>query len=639
MLESLVAHIGIAHGAGAALVSLAIFYLVGILLMPRSMQSRVRWPDCVALAIALYVVLCWVAVSAWHTPVIYVASLFAAVAWLLLVLRLRWALRPLRARLLHPATRRWLIEFCLLYVLAYILIRPAPGRGLLPLAPEGSLDLVTYARYARQVLEIGIPNVELAAFDYMRSPAGIFLLAWQSLQFGRDPLEAAIPVLFMLAALFGMMAAEAVRAAFSVSKRAAFAIAALGMCAPVFRWSLTTYSLAELMTATALLAGVGALVRAASRKQPAGLLPSIAACGVLLWFAAPTSAWRPASIATGFSEIWSMFSPAALAGLPQSTPIGARTSASSIVATALVLAVVPLLWAAALYVFRRSGVVERIASSETDRQLACSLAAYVVAAIVVGNVAIHAVHGPETIRRSGAWRQLGEVSRTQFQGITLRVTDQPDGLSTALALYYLRDRKAEVFGPDTTPESLSFDTVSRQQPMLIQDFSCDGVGHSDTVSVRGVGCLLLAPPSMTLEEPYHFNRTYLFLTYDRTERDPNGRWNTSPTLNLEVTADPQRARLDSDRFMNVLVHPFLPEGVKPHRLVLRWGAGQHGEILVADRRWFSLPVRSGDWHGNRLWKLPIAIDIPDGKKILFQAITLTESPSGEVIAPAARPIR
>ena len=175
------------------------------------------------------------------------------------------------------------------------------------------------------MLELGTANVELAPFDFMRSPAGIFLLAWQSLQFGRDPLEAAIPILFMLAALFGMIAAEAVREAFSVSKRAAFAIAALGMCAPVFRWSLATFSLAELLTATALLAGVGALVRAASRKQPAGLLPSLAAIGALLWFAAPGSAWRPAAIATGFTEIWSMFSPAALVGLPQSTPVGART--------------------------------------------------------------------------------------------------------------------------------------------------------------------------------------------------------------------------------------------------------------------------------------------------------------------------
>ena len=49
------------------------------------------------------------------------------------------------------------------------------------------------------------------------------------------------------------------------------------------------------------------------------------------------------------------------------------------------------------------------------------------------------------------------------------------------------------------------------------------------------------------------------------------------------------------------------------------------------------PVRSGDWHGNRLWKLPIAIDFPDGRTILFQEIALTESPRGEVIAAAAQP--
>ena len=48
------------------------------------------------------------------------------------------------------------------------------------------------------------------------------------------------------------------------------------------------------------------------------------------------------------------------------------------------------------------------------------------------------------------------------------------------------------------------------------------------------------------------------------------------------------------------------------------------------RQWFSLPVGSDDWTGNRLWTVPVAIDFPDGSKILFQETALTESPRGRL---------
>jgi hypothetical protein len=153
------------------------------------------------------------------------------------------------------------------------------------------------------------------------------------------------------------------------------------------------------------------------------------------------------------------------------------------------------------------------------------------------------------------------------------------------------------------------------------------VGHGDAVSAPGVGCLLLAPPSMTVGTSYPFNRTFLFLNFDRmSARDPGGRWNAQSTLNLRLTADPQRAPLNRDMYLNFLVNPFLPAGVKPQRLVLRWGADKRGEALIADRQWFSLPVGSEDWSGNRLWTVPVTIDFPDGRTILFQEVALTEAP-------------
>ena len=72
------------------------------------------------------------------------------------------------------------------------------------------------------------------------------------------------------------------------------------------------------------------------------------------------------------------------------------------------------------------------------------------------------------------------------------------------------------------------------------------------------------------------------------------------------------------------------------RLMVRWGRNRRGEVMVGGRQWFSLPVGSDDWTGNRLWTVPVAIDFPDGSKILFQETALTESPRGRLAGMAQR---
>jgi hypothetical protein len=187
-----------------------------------------------------------------------------------------------------------------------------------------------------------------------------------------------------------------------------------------------------------------------------------------------------------------------------------------------------------------------------------------------------------------------------------------------------------VIGPGASLNQLPFDNVSGQQPMFIQDFGCEGVGHDDTVSTPGVGCLLMSPPAMTVGASYPFNRTFLFMGFDRmTAREAGGRWNTESTLNLRLTADPQRGRLDRELYLNFLVNSFRPAEAEPERLVLRWGDGRRGEIQVGTQQWFSLAVVSADWVGNRLWRVPVAIDFPEGRTLLFQEVSLTESPRGD----------
>ena len=627
--------LSLTHGISAALISIAAFYVTGLLLLPRRWQSSIRWPDSIVLGLTFYVLLCWVATSSRNIPVMYVMLVFGAAVWGLAAVRFRWLQTTLGSPRTNPEIRAWLFAFTVLYVFAYLLVRPPAGSAVLTLPPDGALDLVTYARYAKHLLAFGTANVDLASFGYLHSPASAYLLAWHSLLFLGDPLDAAMPLLFMLAALFGMIAVELARSVFGLSWRAAMVIAAIAVCAPMFRWTLATYSLGELLSATSLLYLAGVVGRVAStRSLDGGRILGVGAGSTLLFFSAWSAAGSLGSIARGVVEVGRHFSPLALFGFPSGTPLAAKAPEFLGSAVLVVLPFVPLVWAAASWALHRSPAVGPLGTSSVDRRLARALVVYVAAAVIVGNVAVQAVRGRTAMHWPGAWRELNQIGRMPFRAFTLKVVDQPNGLSTALAMYYMPGRKAHVIGRGVSADDLPFENVSRQDPLFIQNFGCQGVGHGDTVSARGVGCLLMAPPSMTVGTSYPFNRTFLFLKFDRmTARDPGGRWNTQSTLNMRLTADPQRARLDREMYVNFLVNPFLPADAKPLRLMLRWGKGRRGEVLVGERQWFSLPVGSDDWSGNRLWTVPVAFDFPEGRTILFQEVALTESPRGQVAGP------
>lgn len=629
----LVAHaLSIAHGLAAAFISMAVLYVAGLALLPRRWQSVARWPDCIFASLAVYVVLCWVATTSRNIPLMYVLAVFGVALWGAIALRFRWLQGTLSPSFKDPEPRWWLLRFSVIYLFAYLLVRPPAAPLFLSLSPNGSFDLVTYARYAKHAMWFGTANIDLATFEFVRSPASAYLLAWHSILFLGEPLDAAMPALFMVAALFGMVVSEIARGVFGLSPRAAMGIAVIAIGAPVFRWVLATYALGELVAATALLYLLWVVCRVvASRKAGAQLVASAIAGVVLLLFADGVSFAWAAGIFDGVAEVARHFSLLAVFGLPSGPPADAPGDAVRSAAVVL-LPFVVFVWAATASALRGAPAIDRFVHSASDRQLLKALVAYVAAAVIIGNVAVEAYRPVPRQRWSAAWRQFSQVGRMPFRALTLKVPDLPNGLSTALSLYYLPGKKADVIGRGVAVDRLPFETVSRQQPMFIHQFGCEGVGHGDTVSVPGIGCLLMAPPGMTLGTAYPFNRTFLFMDFDRmTAREPGGRWNIDPTLNIRLTTDAERAQLSRDLFINFLVNPFLPPGVKPLRLVMRWGKDRRGDFLLGEREWLSAPVTSADWSGNRLWTIPIAIDFPDGRTILFHEVALSDAPRGRLV--------
>jgi hypothetical protein len=143
-----------------------------------------------------------------------------------------------------------------------------------------------------------------------------------------------------------------------------------------------------------------------------------------------------------------------------------------------------------------------------SRKMTALLAATAVT-IVCGNLLFHALADPALVRFAGAMRNIAQVDRLPFfRELTVQM-DSRDEFQTWLALYYLPSKLVHVVSRSFRPsEPLSFELISRERPLLLQGFWCEGVGHAENATVPDVGCLLLAPPSLVPDTPYPFNRTF-----------------------------------------------------------------------------------------------------------------------------------
>lgn len=284
-----------------------------------------------------------------------------------------------------------------------------------------------------------------------------------------------------------------------------------------------------------------------------------------------------------------------------------------------------------------AGGLHLIRQSWASRRATVMMAGLAVG-LVGGNLAMHAWRDPSLLVFPGALGHIKQVNDTpSFREMTIRMDERPNAFQSLLALYFLPAKRvhvvSEIFSPS---EPLDLRQISRARPLLIQGYSCEGIGHDETMPVEGVGCLVLAPPSLVTEVTYPFNRSFMFIEFDEmTAREAGGRWNTRSTLSLTLTADPRRASLARAGYVNFLIQPFLPAGTKPQRLVFSWGNDRHGETVIADREWVSLPISTTDWEGEWLRTLPIAIGFPDGRTLLFQELSVTAAPSGRVVSAAA----
>ena len=637
--------IAVVHGIAAALACAGGFYLAGLVLADRRVGALAGAASFPVIGAAAYVVTCWVAVTARHMPLTGVSAAFAAVVTSLAVLRFR-ALKPIIT--MHIVNRMFAagtLLFAAFYTLAYLLVRPPAAELLLPPTSTGQINLVTYARLARNLIVWGSPDLAAATFDFSRSPAVAVLLAALSVFYHDDPSSAALPLQFAAVALVGVAAFSISRSLFRLSTIASLTIACILLTSVYVSDVADTYRLETAFTvpialyliwATANMRADAAAVDLALTFVPGyalllltetAALPGVLALQALLIggriFASRAAARLAVAAASALVVVLLAFHDQVLASVTH------FTFAVDIQSAGLVLAIL-VMSAVAHTAFNTSWPV-RLLPAAADQKLVNALTAYVAIALIVGNVATHALTPRDAaVRIPAAWQNVERLNERSPRDLTLKLAREPGEILAELVRYYLPRTNLHVIPADARLPD--FGAIYRQSPLLIQNFGCEGVGHDDTVAVQEVGCLLLAPPSVTLDTSYPFYRTFLAIDFNNmSNREAGGRWSTRRPLRLTLAADPERARVDRSLHVNLLVNPFLPEGVPPQRFLVTWGANRKGVVEVSEAGWVSIPVDSGDWAGNRVWTLPIVIDFPDGRTILFQQLSLSEIARGALV--------
>ena len=522
---------------------------------------------------------------------------FAGGVLILAIVRMGRVAAALKSGRARGTLRSNVLLFVFFYVLIYALTRPPASDVFLPPAWSGDRDLLTHIRYAKHLLMFGSPDLDAASFDYLRSPAVSHLLAGFSLAFDQDPLSAAMPALFGLVALIGVSVVSFCRSVFSLSMPTAIVISCIVTTNPYFKHVASEYQLQALAAIPILLFLLWLMVRgaASSSKAERALVATLMSSYALFWWS--------------FNHL-------------------DRTGAVNV--TVIVFGIV--LVGGGVHLVGREDVLGRFARTPSDRRLTVAAMSYAAIALIVGNVAVQASRERATLRMPGRWRGIEQLEKAHFGEITLKIEHDPHGLLTAMTRYFLPDKKVHVIAPRVRVRDLPFETVSRESPILIQNFGCEGVGHGDVIPISGAGCVVFAPPAFELDKPYAFNRTFLFLSVDgMTTREPGGRWNIGRAVPLTLIVDPERVRVDRDLYINLFVNPFLPPDVKAQPLTLKWGSNRAGETAVDAQGWVSIPISAGDWSGNRVWRLPMTVGFPDGRTMLFHDLLVSEKTRGRVV--------
>lgn len=263
------------HGILASSISFIFFFLAGIACLPRQIIVHNRFPFLFGLVgFSFLSILCFYSLQ-------YNISLYIVFEWfsigisLILIARISTLIKLLQNNLLQylNIALTWLIAYIFLYTLTYIFLPQPDPNQYIPVNHIGNTDIFNYINITQDLFSLKdstlastyINPFHLPYSDpfwaYYQTPGVFYFNAWMSLFYGGNSLNAAMPILYTIVSLIGLMIAYYCHYFFRCSRLISVGIAAIILCGTFYRFIIGFYFLSSLMGTVIWLACIIAVLQ------------------------------------------------------------------------------------------------------------------------------------------------------------------------------------------------------------------------------------------------------------------------------------------------------------------------------------------------------------------------------------------
>lgn len=252
----------ILHGTLSGILSFLFFYSLGAFFLSKKQLISGKFPIFPAfLGATFFSVLCWYAVQKGIPLQIFFQWLllfYMVIFCMSLVLRNSCSDLFKNLILKKEIILFWFFAYIILYSLIYIFLPEPDSRYYLPITHINNLDIFSYINVTQDLL-LGHTNIaHMSYLDtggvYYQTPAAYYFHAWIAFFYNNNALNAAMPTLYTIASLIGLMIMYYCHRFFHCSRWVSLGIAAIVLSGSFYRYIMGFYFLSSLMGTVVWLA-------------------------------------------------------------------------------------------------------------------------------------------------------------------------------------------------------------------------------------------------------------------------------------------------------------------------------------------------------------------------------------------------
>lgn len=248
------------YGVGMSLTSFVFFYGLGLVCLSKK-ESFFAFPAFFGAAI--FSIVSWYCVQ-WQVPLYHVFQ------WMIIYVCAMALCR--RINIFKTSGLFWVGAYILLYLLATLFLPEPDTHRYLPIIRLGNMDIFSYINITQHLLLAGPSNLNHISYIdptwiYYEAPAVYYFHAWMAFLYQNNAMDAAMPTLYAIVSLIGLMITYYCHHFFRCSRFVSLGIAAIVLSGSFYRFIIGHFFLSSLMGTVVWLACLIALLQCYMKKQ------------------------------------------------------------------------------------------------------------------------------------------------------------------------------------------------------------------------------------------------------------------------------------------------------------------------------------------------------------------------------------